>query len=159
MLLKRKINITLCFSFFSLFLFSCKKDFVFEKSSVIPNSLWNKDNIISFEAKIDDTVHFHNVYLFISTKNTYNFSNLYMFIAVETPGGRSLRDTSQFYLMDATGKWYGKKHGDEYLNKVLYKRNVIFQKPGIYKFKIVQAMRQDNIDVSSVGLIIEKYKK
>jgi gliding motility-associated lipoprotein GldH len=154
----KKIDIVAGLIFLTFFISSCSPGYVFEKKNEIKNSLWKKDNVVSFNVNITDTVQYHNIYLFINNNNSYNFSNLYLFISVYTPSGNCLKDTTEFYLADDKGKWYGKKKGDEYLNRILYKKNVIFQKPGNYIFKIEQAMRVENINITSVGLAVEKHK-
>jgi gliding motility-associated lipoprotein GldH len=159
MLTTKKIKHSICLIILIFFIFSCSAGFIFDKKTEIKDGLWNKNNIISFNVDITDTVQCHNIYLFINNDNSYNFCNLYLFISVSTPSGIYLRDTTEYYLMDEKGQWYGKKNGEGYLNKILYKKNVIFQKPGNYTFKIEQAMRTENINISSVGLAVEKLKK
>jgi len=158
MILIKKFKIIYFISGLLFFILSCTSDFVFEKKTEILNGIWNKNNVISFNATINDTISLHNIYLFINNSDSYNFCNLYLFISVTSPSRGYLKDTSEFVLMDKRGKWYGKKSENGFLNKILYKKNVIFPRAGNYSFKIEQAMRTDNVNINSVGLAIEKSK-
>lgn len=156
--LRKRSSISLLFSFFLFIAISCTSDYIYDKKTEIPNKSWNKDNIIKYNVDITDTISLHNIFLFISNADAYNYCNLYLFLSIISPTGSHIRDTCNFILMDEKGKWYGKKEDDFFVNKMLYKRNIIFPRSGKYTFTIQQAMRTDNVDISSVGMAIAKSK-
>ena len=110
-----------------------------------------------FNVPVSDTVNKYNIYITIRNTSSYNFNNLYLFIDINSPMKIVERDTMECILADADGKWLGKGLGDIWDNKILFKRNVKFQKPGVYEFTLNQAMRVDSLlMITDAGLSIEK---
>lgn len=67
------------------------------------------------------------------------------------------RDTLECILADADGRPLGNGLGDIWDNKILFKHNVRFQKPGVYEFILNQAMRMDSLPmIIDAGISIEK---
>jgi gliding motility-associated lipoprotein GldH len=140
-----------------LMLLSCDKTRVFEKNIKIPESVWNKENIVHFKVNISDTVSAHDIYINIRNGSKYSYSNIFLFISTHAPNGVSVRDTFEITLADARGRWLGKGIGSVFSNQVLYLKNVRFPYRGIYIFDIEQAMWNTKLaHVIDVGLRIEK---
>ena len=150
----------LIFSVFSLLiLFSCDPGRVYEKNIKIPEGIWEKDHIVSFEVFIDDTASAHNLYVNVRNTSLYPYSNLYLFIETTAPSGHSIRDTVEVLLADKRGKWLGSGLGDIWDLQQIYKRNVRFAQRGKYSFEYQQAMRMDRLPfVMDTGLRIERVK-
>ena len=109
-----------------LILLSCDPSRVYEKNIKIPDGIWYKDNKVSFEVFIDDTVSAHNLYVNVRNTSLYPFSNLYLFIETTAPSGHTIRNTFEVILADDQGKWLGSGLGDIWDLQQVYKENVRF---------------------------------
>lgn len=142
---------------FLLFLYSCNSGSIFSESKDIPGSEWNKNNILSYNFKIEDTLQPYNVYLNVRNTSKYQFRNLFLFIETTSPSGNTVRDTFECILADDRGRWYGKGWGDVYENKIPYKEYIRFPSKGTYSIEIQQAMRRTNLKhITDIGVVIEK---
>lgn len=117
----------------------------------------NKPLVFDVQVNNNDTLNKYNIFLTIRNAGSYDFNNLYLFINIKTPMQFTERDTMECILADADGKWLGDGLGDIWDNKILFKKNMKFQKPGTYEFVISQAMRVDSLPmIMDAGLSIEK---
>jgi len=117
----------------------------------------NKPLVFDVPVNDIDTINKYNIFLTVRNANSYDFSNLYLFIDIKTPMKFTERDTMECILADADGKWLGDGLGDIWDNKILFKKNIKFQKPGNYEFVINQAMRVDSLPmIMDAGISIEK---
>ena len=149
--------ILVLFPLFLLFLISCDSNRVYEKNIGISDGNWDIEEKLAFDVQIDDTVSQHNFYINLRNTGSYPNSNIFLFINTEFPDGGKSRDTVECFLADVNGKWLGKGSGDLWENQILFKRGVIFPKPGIYKFEFEQAMRMEQVPfIIDAGLRIEK---
>ncbi len=140
-----------------LFLFSCDRNRVFDENIKIPDSIWDKENIIQFKVNISDTVSSHSIYINLRNGSNYQYSNIFLFITTHAPNGVSVRDTFEITLADNKGRWLGKGIGNAYSNQTLYLKNLRFPYRGIYVFDIEQAMWNAKLaHIFDVGLRIEK---
>ncbi|MDA3778991.1 MAG: gliding motility lipoprotein GldH [Bacteroidales bacterium] len=154
---KNKISNITIISLFTLILFSCNSDEVYENYKKIPNQTWKSSGALNFDVNIQDTINTHNIYINVRNSANYNMSNLYLFITTTSPENYTLCDTFQCILADEKGKWLGNGWGDLYENKILYKQNIRFPISGGYNFEFVQGMRTDKLKhISDIGLSIEK---
>jgi gliding motility-associated lipoprotein GldH len=158
LLLKMKI-LSICIlplTVISFTLLSCDENRVYEKNKEIKDGIWIKDQHISFDVLIEDTITPHNIYVNIRNSGMYPKSNLYMFITTKAPGGLSIRDTFECILADEKGNWLGDGLGDIWDNQIPFKSNVRFPKRGVYTFDYEQAMRVDKLPfILDAGLRIE----
>lgn len=137
-------------------LLSCDPGRVYEKNIKVPDGIWDKDNKLSFEVFIDDTVSAHNLYVNVRNTSLYPFSNLYLFIETTAPSGHTIRDTVEVILANERGKWLGSGLGDIWDLQQVYKENVRFAQRGNYSFQYQQAMRMDKLPfILDSGLRIE----
>ena len=143
--------------FFSLFLFSCDSNRIYEENKEIPQGSWDRANKISFETNIDDTNKIYNVYINIRNGGQYAYSNIYIFLTTKFPDGTFSKDTLNCGLQNETGHWAGKGAGDLWENKILFKPMVKFRQKGKYVFVYEQGMRPEKLsNIMDVGLRIEK---
>ncbi len=154
--MKFPLNFTVCSL---LILFSCDPGRVYEKNVKIPDGIWYKDNKVSFEVFVDDTIRAHNLYVNVRNTSLYPFSNLYLFIETTAPSGHMIRDTFEVILADERGKWLGSGVGDIWDLQQVYKKNVRFAQRGKYLFQYQQAMRMEKLPfILDTGLRIESVK-
>ena len=140
------------------FLVSCgDADIIYQNSKVIENNTWNKNEAVSFNFDINDTVEFYDFYFNLRTTNLYEWSNLYMFVEIGSPEEQFNIDTVEFSLANSVGEWKGVSSGSIINNKILFISKKRFPSLGTYKLKFNQAMRQDDLrEVMDVGIIIKK---
>ena len=136
---------------------ACKKDVIYRKCITIPDNIWDMNKPLVFDVPVNDTLNKYNIFVTVRNADSYDFDNLYLFIDINSPMKLAERDTMECVLADANGKWLGDGLGDIWDNKILFKRNVKFRKPGIYEFTITQAMRVDSLPmIMDAGISIEK---
>ncbi len=136
---------------------SCDPDREYEKNIRIPDGIWYRENIVSFELTVEDTISSYNLYVNVRNANLYPMSNLYLFITTTAPSGHSVRDTVEIIMADEKGKWLGSGLGDIWDLQQLYKENVRFAQRGMYCFEYEQAMRTGKLPfILDVGLRVEK---
>lgn len=148
-------------SFFSLFIClticSCNKDVLYRKAITIPDNIWDMNKPLVFDVPVTDTVNKYNIFITVRNADSYDFNNLYLFIDINSPMKIRERDTMECILADANGKWLGSGLGDIWDNKFLFKKNIKFQKPGLYEFAFRQGMRVDSLPmIMDAGISIEK---
>ncbi len=128
--------------FLTLILFaSCDKKRVFDEYKSVGNT-WNKNNSISFNLPKLETSKPYNLFLNIRNNNEYPFSNLFLKVSLENPDGLVKVDTLEYQMANPDGSLLGEGFSEVKENKLFYKENVKFDKKGIYKIQIQQAVRQ-----------------
>ena len=142
----------------SCFFVSCgDTDIVYQNNTVIENNTWNKNEGVSFDFDINDTVEFYDFYFNLRTTNLYDWSNLYLFVEIGSPEEQFNIDTVEFSLANSVGEWTGVSSGSIINNKILFISKKRFPSLGTYKLTFNQAMRQDDLtEVMDVGIIIKK---
>ncbi len=97
------------------------------------------------------------MYINIRNADTYKFSNLYIFMTTTLLHGEIEKDTLQLILANDNGRWLGNGLGDIFESRILFKEKFKFIQPGIYQFKLEQAMRLNPLPgILDVGIRIEK---
>lgn len=139
-------------------LISCAEEgLLFEESQSIKDASWNKENKISFDFAIKDTLKHYDFYCNLRTTSSYEWANLYLFVNMESPNDMIYTDTVELPIADKAGKWYGKNSGSIVENSILFFKNVNFDLSGKYTITFTQAMRTDNLnEVTDVGLKIKE---
>jgi gliding motility-associated lipoprotein GldH len=138
---------------------SCGKRADYEEFVSVPDT-WNSRNVVHFDVNIKDTISPENVYISVRHTGKYEFSNLYLFVTAQSPNGNIKRDTVEIVLANDHGKWLGKGAASVFTMYYPYKTNIRFPLPGIYTFRIEQAMWvRDLKNVSDIGLLVEKAVK
>ena len=143
---------------------SCEDSLVYSEYKATTNGSWSKDDIKEFEISELDSIAAHDVFILIRNDNTFPFSNLFLIAEFNTPDDLVVRDTLEFEMAQPDGTWLGKGFGSVFENKLWYRENIVFSKPGVYKIELSHAMRQngkvDGIDnligITDVGIEIER---
>ncbi len=130
--------------FIFLFATSCHEGPFFDEVQKIPDRDWDASTPVSFVVQVNDTTTAYDLLILLRNTNQYSYSNFWMFIETTAPSGVSLRDTFEIQLADADGRWLGKGLGSVNTLLVPYKVNIRFPYRGIYTFKMVQAMRDED---------------
>jgi len=150
-------NIIIATSMLLLILVSCDNNVIFSESKNIESGIWNINEGVEFDANIDDITTFFNFYIEIDINEDFLTNNLWLFISTQSPSGNIQSDTLVYYIADETGKWFGNKRGEIIKNKFLYKSNIRFPEKGIYNFKILHGMRENDLpEISKIGIRIEE---
>ncbi len=141
----------------ALLFISCDTNRVFEKNTELPDYIWDKSNILKFQADIQDTISSHNLYINVRNASNYQFSNLFLFVTTHSPKGGVVKDTIELRLANEKGEWLGNGLGDIWDNQIIYKRNIKFPYKGIYTFELEQAMRNTRLPfILDAGIRIER---
>jgi gliding motility-associated lipoprotein GldH len=142
---------------FGFMLTSCDQAVLFEENKDIKDGTWNINQKLAFDFEVPDTVTRYNFYFNIRNTDEYPFSNIYVFFDTKFPNGKAGRDTVEFPLMDANGRWYGKGQGDVHDCRLVFRKNVRFPVAGKYHMEIQQAMRMEDLQgVVDAGIRIER---
>ena len=147
-----------------VFMVSCDGKTVKSVYSPTQNGSWNKDSTIAFSFNELDTLQKYNMFINVRNDGTYPYSNLFLIAELQFPNGDMQRDTLEYEMSEADGKWLGTGYGSLKENKLWYKENVVFPTSGVYKLEISHAMRKNGqVDgivelegITDVGYLIEK---
>jgi gliding motility-associated lipoprotein GldH len=129
----------------------------YEKNISIPTGGWHKDSIARFEFEVNDLRFPYEMDVYIRNDNSYPYSNIYLFINVVHPDGAVSRDTAEYDLADAYGKWLGHGWCANFDNNLLVQGNYRFAAKGKYRVEIMQAMRELKLKgIKDVGFSLHK---
>jgi gliding motility-associated lipoprotein GldH len=144
----------------SLFIFwACDENRVYERNLDMDDKTWHQDTIPGFTFNINDIENSYNFYYNFRNTRAYPYRNIYVRYTLQDSTGNILSsDLHNINLFDpVSGKPYGDGLGDIFDHQVLALREVRFQSPGYYHFKIEQFMRVNNLpEIVSVGIRVEK---
>lgn len=132
---------SILFVLIALTVISCDKTRVFDEYKTVGES-WKKDSIVTFKFKQTDITKKYNLFVNVRDNDDYPFNNLYLIVSMERPGGMVKTDTLQYQMTNPDGTLLGEGFTDIKENKLFYKENLRFEKPGDYTVHIKQAMRQ-----------------
>ena len=143
---------------------ACTRGITYSSIQATSDGSWGRDELMEFSVKDPDTLQPQSLYLLLRNDNTYPYSNLYVIVEMTNPDGSSQRDTLEYEMADAQGRWLGSGAGSVVENKLGYKKDVVFPTKGVYTFTVSQAMRKNGSvegieslpGVLDVGLQIEK---
>lgn len=144
-----------------VFLISCNSSStVYSKYYYIDKEEWASKDTAKFKVDIIDTISLNDINVKIRHGELYPYSNLYVFLTVIYPNNNKQVDTIEFVLANNKGEWLGSGLGDMYDITLPIKKNVRFEKAGVYHFYFVQAMRQDPLpNISEFGFEIIRVSK
>lgn len=146
------------FILFFLILQSCDPNMVYDHFEKVENQNWKWDDVKVFEADIQDSLSFFNVFVNVRHTKEYPKANLYLFVTITSPQNNQIRDTIDLSIADKHGKWVGEGFGDLKFVRKKIKEQVRFAFKGKYTFEVEQGMRIPELPVTDVGIRIEKYK-
>jgi len=147
-----------CISFL-LCLYSCNTGTIFSENRLIKNEKWNSKDTLKFIFQVEDTLSAYELLVNIRNTTDYKYSNFFLFIHILFPDQKRADDTLECMLTDDMGKWLGKGHGKIKDNRILYRKNILFPRKGMYKVLIVHGMREENLrGISDIGFMVTKQK-
>ncbi|MEJ2584564.1 MAG: gliding motility lipoprotein GldH [Robiginitalea sp.] len=143
---------------------SCTDQLAYFKYQSTDNGKWGKDQLMEFSFSDLDSTRAYNMYITLRNDEQYPYSNLFLIAEMTGPDGTSERDTLEYEMTDASGKWMGTGYGSVKENKLWYRENIVFPDSGVYNVTVSHAMRrngsvegiQELPGVLDVGLQIEK---
>ncbi|TRX62385.1 gliding motility lipoprotein GldH [Carboxylicivirga sp. M1479] len=136
---------------------SCDQKVVFDQYATIPENGWNMDSMAVFQVDIESAQQAYDVVVNVRNRSNYPNSNLWLFIEVVSPSGKTMQNKVDCILADDAGRWLGSGWGNLYHVKIPYQRNVKFAETGLYTFRVVQGMREEDLQgIHNIGLRIEE---
>lgn len=157
---------------------SCGTIDLYEKVVSIPKMEWHSSYQPEFSFEIKDTAAAYQVYVVVRHTGRYNWNNIWINLHSIMPATDSLANDSGTRVAADTARtrqdsvrvvqyelplankerWLGTAMGDVYEHRVLITPQAVkFPRPGRYRYKIEQAMREDPLKhVLNVGLRVEK---
>ena len=143
---------------------SCTEQLAYFEYQPTDNGKWGKDQPMEFQFSDLDSTQTYNMYITLRNDEDYPYSNLFLIAEMTRPDGASERDTLEYEMADAQGKWLGTGYGSVKENKLWYKENIVFPVTGVYTVTVSHAMRRNGSvegiemlpGVLDVGLQIEK---
>jgi gliding motility-associated lipoprotein GldH len=143
----------------AILFWACDDSRVYERNVDIDSKTWHQDSIPNFTFIIDNVDQTYNFYYNFRNTRAYPYRNLYVRYSLEDSTGAVLSsDLHNMNLFDpVSGKPYGDGLGDIFDHQVLALKDVKFDSPGEYHFRIQQYMRMNTLpEILSVGLRVEK---
>ena len=140
---------------FSFLIAGCSDNIAFQDSKGFPSYGWDKDSVVVFDYAATDTVGTYDIIIDIRNDGNYRYQNFWLFVNSVSPDLVEFRDTLECVLADNYGRWIGKGGGSLYQLPVSFMRQIKFPKSGIYKFELIQGMREDTLaGIHDIGLRI-----
>jgi len=156
-MLKKSISFFISVLTLAVVFSSCNQNTVYDEIVTLPSEGWYKNNAVSFNVNISDSLDNYEFSLITRNSNSYRYSNLYIFLITEFPNGNVSHDTIECVLANEEGKWLGKGWGEIKENNITLKSGLRFPLTGSYSFLVQQAMRVDTLTgMVDIGLRIIK---
>jgi gliding motility-associated lipoprotein GldH len=141
----------------AMFLSSCQKIDVYEKTKLFPEHSWSSKERPSFTFEISDTTSLYNILLVVRHTDAYNYNNIWVNMDMKGPHD-SLNVRREFVLANSAG-WLGSGMDDIYEHRVPFNDKPAPLQKGVYTFTLKQDMREDPLDnVLNVGIRVQKVK-
>ncbi len=139
------------------FCFSCDEDKIFEEHHNFETYHWAKNDIVSLEPEIRDTIQRYDIIFNVRHTNNYYNNNLWVRIETVYPSGKSQQDVVEIPMAAADGRWYGSGSGNIISNEVQIQAGARFPEKGKYKLLIEQYMRMDTLsEIINVGIRLQE---
>ena len=158
-----KNRVCLVAMFLSTLFFSCQQDKnrILDENIVLDNQVWREDQMLEFEVSVDNDSLTYDLALNIRNGLDYMYRNVFFLYSIEDENGHLMfAGQKEFMLFDKLGKplgsndsFLGISYGDLYYSSSSFK-TYKFPKPGKYKIKVVQNMRNKPVleGVMAVGV-------
>ncbi|MDO6736722.1 gliding motility lipoprotein GldH [Wenyingzhuangia sp. 2_MG-2023] len=148
----------------AMLIVSCDGNKIYDTYQTVENNRWAANDSIVFEVNLKEVSKPLHVFLNMRTDANFPYRNLYVISKMTLPNGVTIKDTLEYEMADAYGKWLGEGLTDVKNNKLFFLENYKFPQEGTYQFEFTQAMRKrgelqgltELIGVRDVGLRIEK---
>ena len=137
---------------------SCKPMDVYEKSQVVPGHEWASSKAIEGSFEITDTIPAYQIYIVLRHTDEYTYNNIWLNMGLQSPGDSMYDQKVNLSLGNDAQGWEGTGMNDIWeLRKPLIKVPRRCIRPGVYKYRIRQIMRDDPLPhIMSVGLRVER---
>lgn len=125
---------------------SCNRNSTFDHYTSIDGN-WGKDEVISYDFTITDSIKKNNLFFKIRTSEDYKYSNLYLIVDLKYPNGKLLKDTLEYQMARPDGSMLGDGLMNIKEHKLWHKGHqnpFVFSEIGDYTISIRQAMRALN---------------
>jgi gliding motility-associated lipoprotein GldH len=155
--MKRKVNNikAVILLLFPLLITGCSNNVVFQDSKVFPSYGWDKDSVVIFNYEATDTLGTYDIIIDVRNDGNYRYQNFWLFVNSVSPDLIEYTDTLECVLADNHGRWIGKGGGSLYQLPVSFMQQIKFPKPGVYRFELIQGMREDTLaGIHDIGLRI-----
>jgi gliding motility-associated lipoprotein GldH len=144
---------------FPVLIAGCSGGVVFQDSKEFPSYGWNKDSVVVFNYMNADTSGTYDIIIDIRNDGNYRYQNFWLFVNFISPDLTEFKDSLNCVLADDYGRWIGKGGGSLHQLPVLFEPKNLsqkkFSKPGVYKFELIQGMREDTLaGIHDIGLRI-----
>lgn len=140
----KKMQTRLAFGILVVFLMtSCNQNNLFDRYTSVDNE-WNKNQIISYNFTVNDTLQTKNVYIKVRTSDSYKYSNLFLIVDLKYPNGKIEKDTLEYMMAQPDGTMLGRGLMSIKEHKLWYKGHdqpFVFSELGDYTISIHHAMR------------------
>ena len=146
---------------FISFISACETIDVFEKNVSIPHHEWNSSFKPEIAFEITDTTSLYNIYVVLRHTDAYRYKNIWMNIHTQVPGDTLLKQRLDLVLAADDKGWLGSGMDDIFEHRIrITSAPQKLSKPGLYRFRIEQIMREDPLqNVMNVGIRVEKVKE
>lgn len=143
-----------------LFVFTaCDSSVFYDRQQATDESGWRPDEALDFDVEVADTTTVYNFLMEVRNNVSYPYANTFLFINTTFPDGSISRDTLEFPLADAAGRWLGRRTGRYVDTRYYFRRNARFPMVGSYRFSVTNGMRDSAIaGIKDIGLRIEYSK-
>ena len=135
---------------------ACDSSVFYDRQHTVNEHGWLPTESVDFDVTMEDTNQVYNFLLEVRNSISYPYSNTFFFILTTFPDGSISRDTLEFPLADATGRWLGKRTGRYIDTRYYFRRNARVPMEGSYRFSVTNGMRDSAITgLKDIGLRIE----
>lgn len=136
---------------------SCNSDVLYEQEER-PGNPWRSDQLLTYQYEVTDTTHPYDIVLQVDHSDTFAYENLYVKIATFFPKGDSIVSPLSLELADDQGNWQGKCNSGNCEATILMSEAAYYPQTGIYKLKLEQFSRQEELPgIESIRIIVRKH--
>ena len=139
---------------------SCRQIDVYEKNIPISHHSWRQNYACKGSFEISDTLAYYNIYIVLRHTDAYKYNNIWMNVGLQSPGDTMNYQKQNLVLSDDAHGWYGSGMDDIWeFRKLLNSKPMRFKKNGVYKFSLLNIMRDNPLEgVMSAGIRVEKVR-
>jgi len=149
-----------------IFCFSCDDKTTFRNYKSVGES-WDSKNIIKFQVPKTDInkTSKYNIFIHLRNNDKYLFSNIFLIATIKNRFNIIARDTLEYSMASAEGKWLGKGFLNLKESKLFWKKNYNFFENDSIIIEIEQAVRKIGSEfqinylegIVDVGVSVEEY--
>ena len=141
----------------SFIITSCTRVDVFERNVTIPGHEWRSAFKPEIVFEIKDTLSPYNIFAVIRHSDAYRYKNIWVNMYTQAPGDTINKQKLDLRLATDDKGWLGSGMDDIYEHRILITQQPVALKPGTYRFKLENVMREDPLEhVFNVGIRVER---